>query len=179
MFDFITVARTYAKAAFDFSIKHQAVKSWQNMLVFAVKVARNEYIAELFSRSLAPEIISEIFITICDNELDEFARNFIRIMAENGRLQILPEILEQFIQLRALLESTIEIEVFSARVLNDTQRKKISTAIKKKLKLLHKIKLNCKIDKSIIAGVIIRTNDIVIDGSVRSHIRRLSGILQS
>jgi len=179
MSKFITVARTYAKAAFDFSIEHKVVKSWQNMLVFVVKVVRNEYVAELLSRSLAPEVISKIFITICDNELDEFAQNFIRIIAENGRLQVLPEILEQFIQLRALLESTIEIEVLSAIKLNDTQQKKISTAIKKKLKLIRKIKLNCKIDKSIIAGVIIRADDIVIDGSVRSRIRHLLGILQS
>lgn len=177
MSEFVTVARPYAKAAFDFSVEHQAVGPWQNMLMFAVEVARNEHIVELLSGSLAPEAMSEIFIAVCGDQLDEFAQNFIRVMAENGRLRVLPEILEQFIQLRALLESTIDVEVSSARVLNDIQREKISAVMEKKL--LRKVKLNCKIDKSVIAGVVIRAGDMVIDGSVPGRLGHLSDILQS
>lgn len=98
-------------------------------------------------------------------------------MAENGRLSTLPEVLAQFIQLRDTLESTIEVDVISANELNEQQLAKISAAMEKRLS--RKVKLNCKIDKSVIAGVIIRAGDLVIDGSVRGRLERLTDVLQS
>ena len=38
MSEFITVARPYAKAAFDFAVEHQSVERWQDMLAFAAEV---------------------------------------------------------------------------------------------------------------------------------------------
>lgn len=98
-------------------------------------------------------------------------------MAENGRLKVLPDVLEQFIQLRAALEATVEVEVTSASALSDEQLAKISAAMEKRLS--RKVKLNCKIDKSVMAGVIIRSGDTVIDGSVRGRLERLADVLQS
>ncbi|WP_145600694.1 ATP synthase F1 subunit delta, partial [Yersinia frederiksenii] len=110
-------------------------------------------------------------------QLDEPAQNFIRVMAENGRLLVLPEVLQQFIQLRASLESTVDVEVSSASALNDEQLAKIAAAMEKRLS--RKVKLNCKIDKSVMAGVVIRAGDMVIDGSVRGRLERLADVLQS
>ncbi|MCE1658621.1 ATP synthase F1 subunit delta, partial [Enterobacter hormaechei] len=99
---------------------------------------------------------------ICGEQVDEHAQNFIRVMAENGRLLALPEVLQQFIQLRASLESTVDVEVISATELREQQLAKISVAMEKRLS--RKVKLNCKIDKSVIAGVVVRAGDLVIDG---------------
>ncbi|MBS0055397.1 F0F1 ATP synthase subunit delta [Yersinia sp. Marseille-Q3913] len=177
MSEFVTVARPYAKAAFDFAVEHQAVERWQNMLAFTAQVTRNEQIAELLSGAVAPETMSKTFIAVCGDQLDEPAQNFIRVMAENGRLLVLPEVLEQFIQLRASLESTVDVEVSSASPLNDEQLAKIAAAMEKRLS--RKVKLNCKIDKSVMAGVVIRAGDMVIDGSVRGRLERLADVLQS
>ncbi|MBW9134570.1 F0F1 ATP synthase subunit delta, partial [Paraburkholderia ginsengiterrae] len=49
MSEFITVARPYAKAAFDFVVEHQSVERWQDMLAFAAEVTKNEQMAELLS----------------------------------------------------------------------------------------------------------------------------------
>ncbi|MGP1928555.1 MAG: F0F1 ATP synthase subunit delta [Arsenophonus sp. NC-WZS1-MAG3] len=177
MSEITTVARPYAKAAFDFAVKKQLVDKWQNMLSFIDEVTRNQQIGELFSSLIAPETLAKIFITICGNEIDEHVRNLIRIMAENERLSTLPEVLKQYIQLRAILELTVDIEVVSATTLNEKQQFKISAAMEKRLS--RKVKLNCKIDKSIIAGLIIKAGDLVIDGSVRGRIKRLIDVLQS
>jgi F-type H+-transporting ATPase subunit delta len=177
MSEFVTVARPYAKAAFDFAVERRAVECWQNMLAFTAQVTRNEQIAELLSGAVAPETMSKTFIAVCGEKLDEPAQNFIRIMAENGRLLVLPEVLQQFIQLRASLESTVDVEVSSARALNDEQLVKIAAAMEKRLS--RKVKLNCKIDKSVMAGVVIRAGDMVIDGSVRGRLERLADVLQS
>jgi len=177
MSEFVTVARPYAKAAFDFAVEHNSVESWQHMLAFTAAVAENEQMAELLSGALAPETLSESFITICGEQLDVNGQNLIKVMAENGRLKVLPDVLKQFIQLRAALEATMEVEVTSASTLSETQLSKISAAMEKRLS--RKVKLNCKIDKSVMAGVIIRAGDMVIDGSVRGRLDRLADVLQS
>lgn len=177
MSEFITVARPYAKAAFDFAVENQSVERWQQMLAFTAVVTRNEQMAELLSGAVAPETLSNTFIAVCGDELDEHGQNFIRVMAENGRLLVLPAVLQQFIELRATLESTVEVEVLSSSALNDTQQAKIVAAMEKRLS--RKVKLNCKIDKSVLAGVIIRAGDLVIDGSVRGRLERLADVLQS
>jgi len=177
MSEFVTVARPYAKAAFDFAVEHQSVDNWQSMLGFAAEVSKNEEMAELLSGALAPETLSTSFITICGDQLDANGQNLIKVMAENGRLRVLPEVLEQFIELRASLEAVAEVEVTSANPLSEEQQAKIAAAMEKRLS--RKVKLNCKIDKSVLAGVIIRAGDMVIDGSVRSRLERLADVLQS
>ncbi|ENS3792689.1 F0F1 ATP synthase subunit delta [Escherichia coli] len=177
MSEFITVARPYAKAAFDFAVEHQSVERWQDMLTFAAEVTKNEQMAELLSGALAPETPAESFIAVCGEQLDENGQNLIRVMAENGRLNALPDVLEQFIHLRAVSEATAEVDVISAAALSEQQLAKISAAMEKRLS--RKVKLNCKIDKSVMAGVIIRSGDMVIDGSVRGRLERLADVLQS
>jgi F-type H+-transporting ATPase subunit delta len=177
MSEFITVARPYAKAAFDFAVENQSVERWQQMLAFTAVVTRNEQMAELLSGAVAPETLSKTFIAVCGDELDEHGQNFIRVMAENGRLLVLPAVLQQFIELRAALESTVEVDVLSSSALSDAQQAKIVAAMEKRLS--RKVKLNCKIDKSVLAGVIIRAGDLVIDGSVRGRLDRLADVLQS
>ena len=177
MSEFVTVARPYAKAAFDFAVEHQSVERWQDMLAFAAEVTKNEQMAELLSGALAPETLAESFIAVCGEQLDENGQNLIRVMAENGRLRVLPDVLEQFIHLRAASEAIAEVEVTSATALSEEQLAKISTAMEKRLS--RKVKLNCNIDKSVMAGIIIRSGDMVIDGSVRGRLDRLADVLQS
>ncbi|MGY5959186.1 F0F1 ATP synthase subunit delta [Kosakonia sp. BK9b] len=177
MSEFVTVARPYAKAAFDFAVENQSVDRWQDMLVFAAEVTKNEQMAELLSGALAPETLAESFIAICGEQLDANGQNLIRVMAENGRLKVLPDVLEQFVLLRAASEATADVEVTSATALSEEQLTKIGAAMEKRLS--RKVKLNCKIDKSVMAGVIIRAGDTVIDGSVRGRLERLADVLQS
>jgi len=177
MSEFVTVARPYAKAAFDFAVEHQSLDRWQSMLAFTAEVTSDEHIKELLSGALAPEALSATFIEICGEQLDEAGQNLIKVMADNKRLRVLPEVLEQFIELRAALEATVEVEVTSANVLSEEQQAKIAAAMEKRLS--RKVKLNCKIDKSVLAGVVIRAGDMVIDGSVRSRLERLADVLQS
>ena len=177
MSEFVTVARPYAKAAFDFAVEHQGVDRWQDMLAFAAEVTKNEHMAELLSGAIAPETLAESFIAVCGEQLDDNGQNLIRVMAENGRLKVLPDVLEQFVQLRAASEAIAEVEVTSATALSEEQLSKISAAMEKRLS--RKVKLNCKIDKSVMAGIIIRAGDMVIDGSVRGRLDRLADVLQS
>jgi len=177
MSEFVTVARPYAKAAFDFAVEHQSLDRWQSMLAFTAEVTRDKNIQELLAGASAPEHLSATFIAVCGEQLDQAGQNLIKVMAENKRLRALPDVLSQFIELRDALEAIAEVDVTSASPLSEEQQAKIAAAMEKRLS--RKVKLNCKIDKSVLAGVVIRAGDMVIDGSVRSRLERLADVLQS
>ncbi|MGL9759820.1 MAG: F0F1 ATP synthase subunit delta [Symbiopectobacterium sp.] len=177
MSEFVTVARPYAKAAFDFAVEHQSVERWQNMLAFAAKVTRNEQVTALLFGSMAPNLLASTFIDVCGDQLDEPGQNLIKVMAKNGRLLVLSEVLKQFTQLRVAQELTVDVEVTSASALSEPQLDKIASIMEKRLS--HKVKLNCKTDKSVVSGVVIRFGNMVIDGSIRGRLERFADILQS
>ena len=107
--------------------------------------------------------------------MDQYGQNFIRVMAENKRLAILPSVLAQFSELRAEHEAVKEVLVVSASELSQAQEKKIAQAMEKRLG--KKVRLNSQIDPSVIAGVIIQYDDVVIDGSSRGQLNRLNQAL--
>ncbi len=127
MSEFVTVARPYAKAAFDFAVENQSVDRWQDMLAFAAEVTKNEQMAELLSGALAPETLAESFIAVCGDQLDAHGQNLIKVMADNGRLKVLPDVLEQFIRLREAREATVEWKLLPLmRLAKTSLRKSVS-----------------------------------------------------
>lgn len=172
MSELSTVARPYAKAAFDFALEQGQLDKWQEMLEFSALVAKEEQVADFINSSLASGQISDTFIKICGEQLDQYGQNFIRVMADNKRLAVLPAVFGAFLELRAEHESIKDIEVISADNLTDAQETKIANAMEKRLGT--KVRITSSIDKSLIAGVIIRYDDVVIDGSSRGQLNRLS-----
>lgn len=177
MSELTTVARPYAKAAFDFAQENKALDKWAEMLEFSAAVAENEQVAELITGAMAPESVADTFIKICDEQLDTNGQNFIKVLAENQRLVTLSEVYKQYIELCAEATKEIAVEVTSATKLTKAQQTKISAKLEKRLE--RKVKLNCSVEPSLIAGMIIRAGDLVIDNSVRHQISRLSDAIQS
>ncbi len=177
MSDLTTIARPYAKAAFDYAIEHKAVAEWQGMLLFAGEVAKNESMQEFLSGSMAAETVSELFNNVCGEQLDQYGQNLIKVLAENGRLQALPDISDLFNEFKADYDKEIDVDVTSAVELDSKQQAEISASLEKRL--ARKVKLNCNVDPALVAGVLIKAGDIVIDGSVRSKLDRLADALQA
>ncbi|AWX14069.1 F0F1 ATP synthase subunit delta [Mergibacter septicus] len=176
MSEYTTIARPYAKAAFDFSIEHQQVEQWQEMLTFATAVVEDNTVQNYLTSSLSSSKIAKMVITICGDQLDQYGQNLIRLMAENKRLHLLPTVLQLFAKYVNEYKAMVEVKVISAFPLKDSQQEKISVAMERKLS--RKVKLNCSVDSTLIAGVIIRTDEFVIDGSSRGQLARLANELQ-
>ena len=177
MSDLTTIARPYAKAAFDFAVEKDALEQWAQMLAFSAEVAKNEQIAELLSSAMSAEKLAEIFIAVCGEQFDEFGQNLIKVMADNGRLQALPEVAAEFIALKKEHEKKVDVEVISATELSEQQLADITSKLE--LRLERKVQLNCSVDEALLGGVIIRAGDLVIDNSARGRLNRLSDALQS
>ena len=177
MSDLTTIARPYAKAAFDFAVESQQLEQWSEMLVFAAEVANNEQIHELITSSLSAEQLAEIFIGVCGEQFDEHGQNLIKVMAENGRLRAIPDVCAEFHVLKKDYESKVDVEVISATELSEQQKTDIINKLEQRLE--RKVLLNCSIDETLLAGVVIRAGDLVIDNSARGRLNRLSDALQS
>lgn len=177
MAELSTIARPYAKAAFDFAVEHQAVEPWAEMLSFAALVSENESMKPLLNGSLSSDKLAELFINICGEQIDVNGQNLIKVMAENDRLGVLPAVAQQFAEYRLEWAKEVEATVTSATELSAEQVQQISVSLEKRL--ARKVKLNCSVDAGLIAGVIIKAGDLVIDGSVRGKLTRLTDKLQS
>lgn len=177
MSDLTTIARPYAKAAFDFAVEKGELDQWSQMLSFAAEVAQNNDIHNLLSSSLTAEKLAEVFIAVCGEQFDEFGQNLIKVMAENGRLMAFPDVCKEFLLLKQEHEKEIDVEVTSAVELSEEQRVDISSKLEQRL--ARKVQLNCSIDETLLSGVIIRAGDLVIDNSARGRLDRLSDALQS
>ncbi len=176
MSELTTVARPYAKAAFEYAVEANAIDTWHEMLVFAAEVSKNETIDTFLSGNVSADQAQTLFLGVCEDQLNSNGQNFIKVLAENGRLTALPEIVVQFGELKAEYEKTISVDVTSAVELSTAEEESISAALIKRFD--RKVKLNCIVDKNIVSGLIIKAGDIVIDGSIQGKLNRLATTLQ-
>lgn len=168
-----TIARPYAKAAFESARQHHALESWSKVLATASSVVQDERVAGLLSSpKVTPEQLSGLIADIVGESLDEQTRNFLGTLASNRRLAFLPEIASMYEALRAEAENIADVHVVSAVALDDAQKQRLASALKKRLK--REVRLHVEVDASLIGGAIVRAGDFVIDGSLKARLDRLA-----
>jgi len=177
MSEMYTVARPYAKAAFEYAVEGQTLQNWHQMLVFAAEVASNPDMKSFLSSSASADKMAEVFNQVCGEQLDDKGQNLVKIMAENSRLPVLPAVLELYAEMLAEYSKEIDVDVISAVALDDQQIEKISAALEKRLE--RKVKLNCSVDETVVSGLLIKAGDTIIDSTVRGKLDRLTDALQS
>jgi len=175
MSEFTTAARPYAKAAFEVSQAESKQAQWSDALQTIEAIVSHEAFATVIDHpSMDAQMKGELLIDICANKisLSKTQKNFVKVMAENNRLTLMPDIVILFEAHRAQAENTIEAIATSAFALSKAQVKSMTKALKKKLG--REVTLTTQIDKSLIGGVIIRAGDLVIDGSTQAKIGSLT-----
>lgn len=172
-----TIARPYAQATLALAKAQNALQQWSTMLQYASTVAADEEMAALIaSPRLSSEQVAGLFLDICGDKLNEHGKNMIRVLADNDRLDVLPEITALFEIERAQSEGTVEAQVISAVELSASQKSSITESLKKRLG--RDVTLNCSVDAAIVGGAIIRAGDVVIDGSVIGKLDKLASALK-
>ena len=178
MAELTTLARPYAKAAFEYAQAHQQLASWSAMLGLAAAVSQDDTMQSVLK---APRLTSTdkatTFNDVCGDKFDAQVRNFIHIVAENDRLALLPQIVELFDLYKAEQEKSVDVEVTSAFALNQEQQDKLAKVLSARLN--REVRLQVAEDASLIGGVIIRAGDLVIDGSIRGKLANLAEALKS
>ncbi len=178
MAELSTLARPYAKAAFEYARDKADLAGWSAQLATVAVVTQDAVIAAVLgSPSYTAEQMAETLIGVCGDALQEDGGNFVRVLASNKRLPLLPEIQALFEKYKANQEKTIEVEVVSAYDLGAETEQTLADVLSKKLE--REVTVDSTIDRSLIGGVLIRAGDLVIDGSVRGRLNKLAEAMNS
>ncbi|MEH6580610.1 MAG: F0F1 ATP synthase subunit delta [Halioglobus sp.] len=178
MAELSTLARPYAKAAFEYARDKNALTEWFEQLATAAAVTMDSTMeAVLNNPSMTAEQQAHTVSEVCGDALSPEVGNFIAILASNKRLALLPEIYSLFEQYKANQEKSVNVEVVSAFELADATKDKLADVLKKKLE--REVKVSTSTDNDLLGGVLIRAGDLVIDGSVRGRLNKLAEAMNS
>ena len=177
-----TIARPYARAAFAYARQANALAVWGDILSAAAALVADPRIKKLIGNPGVTAVqlidfLADILLKGGAGQLDGKIRNFFDELLRSRRLALLPEVAVMFAEMRNEVENVTDVHVTSAVALNDAQRSRLADALKKRFK--KDVRLQCDIDADLIGGAVIRSGDLVIDGSLRARLAALSNAMAS
>jgi F-type H+-transporting ATPase subunit delta len=173
-----TVARPYAEAVFKLADGAGALAKWSEMLAALAAVSADARVrAAIADPNLADAKVAGLFISVLSGRLNADAENFIRVLADNKRLELLPEIRRQYDVLRNEREGVVEAEVASAFALSDAQVADLVARLEKKTG--RKVRAKVTVDRELIGGIKVVLGDKVIDASARAQLGALEAALKA
>lgn len=173
----LTLARPYAEAAFALARAGKSLPVWEATLARMGTVAKDARVRDVVGDpKVAPDQLTNLFIDTV-GKLGEDQQNFVRVLVDNERLLVLPEIHELFVELKNKHEGVKQAHITSAFPLDDKTLKQLVAELEPRF--------NCKLDVTVsvnpelIGGVRIAVGDEVIDASVRGKLASMAAALMN
>jgi F-type H+-transporting ATPase subunit delta len=177
MAELATIARPYANAVFELAKRDAMLEQWSHMLAVLDATTQHEKVALMLDSPDLPGSAKAFRLAeLCGEELDDRGKKFLQSLADHDRLGLLNEVREQFEELRAEEQKSLEVEVISAYPLSDAQGEALKQALNRKFD--KEISIESRVDTSLIGGAVIRAGDLVIDGSIRGKLSKLAETLE-
>ncbi|MBJ55568.1 MAG: F0F1 ATP synthase subunit delta [Gammaproteobacteria bacterium] len=178
MAESITLARPYAKAAFEVALADKALAQWSEMLTTLAAVSADAKVSSLLKNpALTAKQQSDALLEICGDAISDKGQNMIKLLAENRRLGLVAQIRQIFEVFKAAQEKSIDVDVATAFEPSDALVEQLTQALQKRLD--RQVKLHAHVDQRLIGGAVIRAGDTVIDNSVRGKLNKLAESLSS
>ncbi len=173
MSELTTMARPYARAVFELARDSKSFDTWSERLQYLAAVVTDPAMMNVLDApKLTHQERASMIEQVCSDYLDDKGNNFVRLIAENGRIELLSDIQKLFEEYRSDAEGSIEASVVSATELTEQQTKNIAEALSKRLD--RQVKIVSSTDPDLISGAIIRAGDLVIDGSVKGRLQNMT-----
>ena len=173
MAELFSIARPYAQAVFELARSSGDYTGWSQSLSAMAQVSRDPEMKRLIQNPrVSRQEIAQVIADVCGSGVGEEGRNLLRLLARNRRLHVLPAIADQYENLRAEAEQTVQAELESALPVSDSEQQRIADALTARLG--RKVELVCRINETLVGGAVIRAGDLVIDGSVRARLEKLA-----
>lgn len=176
MSDMTPLARPYARAAFELASSRNELQAWDDELALLAAIAVDERVDGLLADPRVPRgDKARLMLDLSEGQVRDEVRNFLQLLAENGRLSALPAIREEYAALKAETEKRVVARIVSFRKVTQAQEKQLLQALSTRLGC--EVELECTVDESLLGGAVVRAGDLVIDGSVRGQLTRLAAHL--
>lgn|SRR5574340_105048 len=174
----VTIARPYAEAAFQLALGEGALGPWQQALQRMAAIASEPQMRECIDNPrLLPAQLAKLFIDVAGDALSAEQRNFVRVLVDNERLQVLPEICQLYGELKNRHEGMQETRIVSAFPLDQVALNRLVAELEGRFKC--RLHAQVSIDPELIGGVKIAVGDEVIDASVRGKLAAMATALKT
>lgn len=171
----LTIARPYARAAFELASDNSALGEWSSKLAFVAELAADARVAKVLGDPRVDAAqLTALLMPEGEAPGSSFA-NFMAVLADNGRLRASPEITTLFERYKRDAENVLKVNVRTAAEMDDAEAEKLKVSLERRFG--RKVDMHRSLDPSILGGAIVDAGDIVIDGSVRGELRRLETAL--
>ena len=172
MAELLTLARPYAKAAFAFASEQGATDNWSNVLqVLSAAVQDEAFSAYLNRPELTPAEQVSVFAKVLGENQTKEVSNFLTLLADNDRLALLPEIETEYELLKSQNNNTVDVVIESAFPVTSVQEQLLVQALEKKFNAA--VNVTVEVNPALIAGVVIRAGDQVIDDSALNKLEKM------
>lgn len=178
MSELSTLARPYAEAVFRMAQDENDLAGWSSRLHSLALIVSDAQVARLIADpAVSADRVADLIVEVAGSDLGERGGNFVKVLAENDRLALLPEIGAQFETLKADAEGTLEATITSAQELTQAQLDELVTGLRARFN--RAVNVRVAVDPELIGGAVIAVGDQVIDGSVKGRLQRMSFALQA
>lgn len=172
MAEFLTLARPYAKAAFAYATEQNATDTWSTVLQLLSAAVQDEAFSAYLNRpELTPAEQVGLFTKVLGEDQSAALSNFLTLLAENDRIILLPEIATEYEQLKSQNNNSLEVEIESAFPMDAKQEHILAHALEKRFNRTVHVTVN--VNPALIAGVVIRAGDQVIDDSALNKLEKM------
>ncbi|QQN87966.1 F0F1 ATP synthase subunit delta [Acinetobacter sp. YWS30-1] len=172
MAELLTLARPYAKAAFAYASEQGATDNWSTALNLLSAAVQDEAFSAYLNRpELTPAEQVALFAKVLGEDQTPAVSNFLTMLAENARLALLPEIAAEYEQLKSQNNNTVDVVIESAFPLTSVQEQILAQALEKRFAAA--VNVSVEVNPALIAGVVIRAGDQVIDDSALNKLEKM------
>lgn len=173
MTELATLARPYAEAAFKRAKETGSAQAWADSLQFLSVVVQDADMAAIVNNpKVSGDRLLQLFLDICEDKVSDEAKNLLKLLMQNGKLKLLPNISALFEEYKANDEGYVNVDLCSAYALTKAEQNKYVAMLEKYLN--KKVNATVTVDKSLIGGIRAKAGDKVIDGSVSGQLHQLA-----
>jgi len=181
MKDTQTIARPYAKALFELALKHQAIDIWRDALAVLAACVQDKLMQQLIDHpEVSTDMLVDVLITVLQRSFGkrkdtEMLEHAVGMIVQQQRLSVLPEMYRQFEMRRAAHAKMCSGIVYVAVALDAAELQQLTAGLEKKLNKT--VELTQMVQPDLLGGAKIQIGDMLIDGSIRGRLQRLSQTL--
>jgi len=176
MADTSTTARPYAKAVFEIAQSSGELGPWSDMLSLLAAISADKSMqAFASSPTNTSSQVADLVLDVAGDKINDGAKNLVKLLAENRRIETLPDIAALYEMQKAEAEGAVDVEVTSVEPLTEDHKQKLGASLRQKLG--REVRMSFSQDASLIGGALIKAGDLVIDGTIRGRLEKLSGAL--
>jgi len=173
MTELATLARPYAEAAFKRAKETGSTGEWADSLqLLAVVVQDADMAAIVNNPRIASDRILQLLLDICQDQISDEVKNLLKLLMQNGKLKLLPNISALYEEYKANDEGYVNVDLYSAYALTKAEQNKYVAMLEKQLN--KKVNATVTVDKSLIGGILAKAGDKVLDGSVSGQLHQLA-----